>query len=177
MCVCLPSADSRPCRKPGLAARGTHQSIELQNQTIASSPSRSDFLSDSLSIGLADEPSVRLPMYVRGPGVPQGVISKLPTTHLDITATILELTGTTNGPATPTNLDGLSFASALQDTPAASKLRDMPELWREFSFSEFFMNDVTWWNVRTVNSTHKFSFHYWCQGVSEVFNLLEVSHS
>jgi hypothetical protein len=27
--------------------------------------------------------------------------------------------------------------------------------------------------VRTVNSTHKFSFHYWCQGVSEVFNLLE----
>ena len=32
------------------------------------------------------EPSVRLPMYIRGPGVPQGVISKLPTTHLDIIA-------------------------------------------------------------------------------------------
>lgn len=79
-------------------------------------------------------------MYVRGPGVPEGVISKLPTTHLDITATILELTGTTDGPATPTNLDGLSFASALKDTAAASKLRDMPELWRDFSFSEFFMN-------------------------------------
>ena len=53
---------------------------------------------------------------------------------------------------------------------AASKLRDTPELWRDFSFSEFFMNDVTWWNVRTVNSTHKFSYHYWCQGVPEVFN-------
>ena len=90
------------------------------------------------------EPSVRLPMYVRGPGVPQGVISKLPTTHLDITATILELTGTTDGPATPSNLDGLSFAPALKDTAAASKLRDTPELWRDFSFSEFFMNDVTW---------------------------------
>jgi len=112
-------------------------------------------------------------MYVRGPGVPQGVISKLPTTHLDITATILELTGTIDGPATPSNLDGLSFAPALKDTAAAAKLRDTPELWRDFSFSEFFMNDVTWWNVRTVNSTHKFSFHYWCQGVPEVFNLLE----
>merc|ERR1711969_357246 len=104
-------------------------------------------------------------MYVRGPGVPQGAISKLPTTHLDITATILELTGTTDGPATPSNLDGLSFAPALKGTAAASKLRDTPELWRDFSFSEFFMNDVTWWNVRTVNSTHKFSYHYWCQGV------------
>ena len=119
------------------------------------------------------EPSVRLPMYVRGPGVPQGAISKLPTTHLDITATILDLTGTTDGPATPSNLDGQSFAPALRDTAAASKLRDTPELWRDFSFSEFFMNDVTWWNVRTVNSTHKFSYHYWCQGVPEVFNLLE----
>ena len=27
-------------------------------------------------------------------------------------------------------------------------------------------------NVRTVNSTHKFSFHYWCQGALEVFNLM-----
>ena len=100
------------------------------------------------------EPSVRLPMYVRGPGVPQGAISKLPTTHLDITATILDLTGTMDGPATPSNLDGQSFAPALRDTAAASKLRDMPELWRDFSFSEFFMDNVTWWNVRTVNSTH-----------------------
>ena len=78
-------------------------------------------------------------MYIRGPGIPQvrsahfpllftsifrafwahcrcemtdqGVVSKLPTTHLDIVATILELTGNTAGPATPSNLDGLSFAA------------------------------------------------------------------
>eukprot|EP01051_Picozoa_sp_SAG22_P026330 SAG22_NODE_8255_length_670_cov_1.150613_2_plen_160_part_01 len=118
------------------------------------------------------EPSVRLPMYVRGPGVPQGVISKLPTTHLDITATIVALAGATNGPATPADLDGLSFAPALLDSPAAAKLRATPEHWRSFSFSEFFMNDCTWWNVRTVNSTHKFSYHYWCDGTGEVFNLL-----
>jgi|EP01047_Picozoa_sp_COSAG01_P021433 arylsulfatase A-like enzyme len=29
--------------------------------------------------------------YVRGPGVPAGAVSKLPTNHLDIVATILEL--------------------------------------------------------------------------------------
>eukprot|EP01049_Picozoa_sp_SAG25_P000749 SAG25_NODE_27_length_21065_cov_19.427931_17_plen_169_part_00 len=47
-----------------------------------------------------------------------------------------------------------------------------PEQWRAFSFSEFFANDITWWNVRTVNSTHKFSVHYWCTGETEVFDLL-----
>ena len=88
---------------------------------------------------------MRLPMYVRGPGVPQGVVSKLPTTHLDITATILELTGTTQGRATPANLDGLSFAAALEDTAAAAQLRSTPEMWRDFSFSEFFSNQITWW--------------------------------
>ena len=119
------------------------------------------------------EPSVRLPMYVRGPGVPAGVVSKLPTTHLDITVTIVALMGASHAPATPRDLDGLSFAAALADTPAASQLRATPEAWRDFSFSEFFMNDCTWWNVRTVNSTHKFSFHYWCTGEAEVFDLLK----
>ena len=107
------------------------------------------------------EPSVRLPMYVRGPGVAVGTQSLLPTTHLDITVTVLEIAGAVTGPHTPANLDGLSFASALAPTPTAAKLRAHPEEWRSFSFSEFFANEITWWNVRTVNSTHKFSVHYW----------------
>ena len=40
-------------------------------------------------------------------------------------ATILELTGTVTGPATPSDLDGLSFAAALKDPPASSRLRDI----------------------------------------------------
>lgn len=111
-------------------------------------------------------------MYVRGPGVPQGSISALPTTHLDITATILELAGAAHAPHTPSNLDGLSFAAALGSSSAAAQLRKEPEKWRAFSYSEFFGGDITWWNVRTVNSTHKFSVHYWCTGETEVFDLL-----
>ncbi len=118
------------------------------------------------------EPSVRLPMYIRGPGVPAGVVSKLPTTHLDITATIIELTGAARLPTTPKDLDGKSFAATLLDNAVAANLRDTPELWRAFSFSEFFAGETTWWNVRTVNSTHKFSVHYWCTGETEVFDLL-----
>ena len=118
------------------------------------------------------EPSVRLPMYIRGPGVPKGVVSKLPTTHLDITATIIELVGAAGLPTTPKDLDGKSFAAALTDTTTAANLRRTPELWRAFSFSEFFAGETTWWNVRTVNSTHKFSLHYWCTGETEVFDLL-----
>jgi arylsulfatase A-like enzyme len=62
--------------------------------------------------------------YVRGPGVAVGTLSLLPTTHLDITVTVLELAGATHGPHTPANLDGLSFAAALAPTPAAAKLRE-----------------------------------------------------
>jgi hypothetical protein len=50
---------------------------------------------------------VRLPMYVRGPGVLGNRLLPHPTNHLDITATIVELA---RAQATaPSNLDGLSF--------------------------------------------------------------------
>ncbi len=39
------------------------------------------------------ETDTRLPMYVRGPGVPKGATRPHPTTHLDVTATIVELAG------------------------------------------------------------------------------------
>ncbi len=106
---------------------------------------------------------IRLPMYVAGPGVPQNVTMPYPTTHLDITATLVELAGAQE--QAPKNLDGLSFAGALKPEPDFT-----PDEWRQFSFSEFFADIGTWWNVRVHNSTHTFSYHWWCTNETEVFD-------
>ena len=93
---------------------------------------------------------------MRGPGVLSGRVLPHPTTHLDITATIVELAHA----AAPTEppLDGLSFASELGVDTTPSELADK---WRQHSFSEFFGNTNTWQLVRVVNSTHEFSYMWW----------------
>ena len=49
---------------------------------------------------------VRVPFYIRGPGITPGSTLSHPTTHLDLTATLLDLAGID---ASALNLDGLSF--------------------------------------------------------------------
>jgi len=109
---------------------------------------------------------VRLPFYIRGPGIPDDTTLLHPTNHLDITATLVELTGAQPvGPA----LDGKSFASALTSNPIP------PEKWRNFSFSEYFQNFDTWWKIRWALSdgslTQNTAFHWWCTDQGEVFDL------
>ena len=107
---------------------------------------------------------VRLPMYVAGPGLPRGETRPLPTTHLDITATIAELGGAAKHAPHP--LDGLSFKAALGSTPPA-----LSE-WRDFSFSEFYVNDNTWRNIRLIDHATgqpAWAFHWWCSNQSEVY--------
>jgi hypothetical protein len=107
---------------------------------------------------------IRLPFYIAGPGVPKGEIRLHQTTHLDITATVVDLAGAKITAPTD-DLDGLSFASALRENGPS------PSAWRGFSFTEFFSGNNTWWNVRVVNATHAFTFHWWCTGQAEVFDL------
>ena len=106
---------------------------------------------------------VRLPFYIRGPGIPANQTALYATTHLDTTATIVELAGLT--PIGPP-LDGKSFAAALGANPPD------PESWRSFSFSEFFGNDDTWWKIRRPFAGSapeaQTNWHYWCDDVAEV---------
>jgi len=108
--------------------------------------------------GLPYETDVRLPMYIRGPTVKPNTTMPHPTTHLDITATIAELAGVER------DQDGKSFAQELGGGDA--------DAWRQFAYSEMFMNDATWRMVRQVNSTHVFSHTRWCHEENvEIFDL------
>ena len=82
-------------------------------------------------------------MYVRGPGVSKGEERHHPTTHIDITATIVALAGAES--YTPGNLDGLDFTAALGANPPA--IKD----WRQFSFSEFRNGNDTWNALRIID--------------------------
>ena len=91
------------------------------------------------------ETDVRLPMYVRGPGVPKGEVRAHPTNHVDLTKTLAELAGGVDAHAKHP-LDGKSFADVLH---GASDV----DAWRNFSFSEFFEGRNTWHKLRWVNGT------------------------
>eukprot|EP01079_Euglenida_sp_SAG-EU17-18_P010934 gene10934-1985_t len=111
---------------------------------------------------------IQLPFYIRGPGVPTGELRHLPTTALDITATILDLAGATKFRTTPSPLDGKSFAEALTANPPA--VHD----WRSYSFSEFYVGQNTWHALRYINSTTnlpEWTFHWWCTNQSEFFHI------
>ena len=114
------------------------------------------------------ESDVRVPLYVRGPGVPENATRLHPTTLVDLSATIVELAGA--APAGPP-LDGLSFAGAL--TAAAPA----PGSWRNFSFSEHFGGTATWWLLRRPlaeggdAAAAMTSYAWWCTNESEVFDL------
>jgi N-acetylglucosamine-6-sulfatase len=106
---------------------------------------------------------VRLPFYVRGPGVLRNATLLHPTNHVDLTATIVELAGAT--PIGPP-LDGLSFAAALNGTRG-------PYAWRNYSFSEFFSAADTWAALRFPLPQHRVKVHWWCTNQSEVFDIAQ----
>lgn len=107
---------------------------------------------------------IRLPFYVKGPGVPANSTQPHPTTHVDIAATVVELTG-----AVPVGepLDGLSFARVLSATPPPAFA------WRNHSYSEFFGNINTWGALRypLYSGGARMKVHVWCTNQSEVFDL------
>ena len=115
--------------------------------------------------GEAYETDVRLPFYVRGPGVPANSTQPHPTSHVDIAATVVALAG-----ATPVGepLDGLSFAGVLSAAPPP------PQAWRNHSYSEFFGGANTWASLRFPLSSGRVTrakVVQWCTNDTEVFDL------
>ena len=102
---------------------------------------------------------VLLPLYIRGPGLPENITLLHPTTHIDITATVVDLAG-----ATPKGspLDGKSFRQVLTANPPP------PQSFRNFTFTEHFGQDLTWWKVRFP--FEGFEMHWWCTNTPEVFD-------
>eukprot|EP00730_Choanoeca_flexa_P003255 TRINITY_DN11343_c0_g1_i1.p2 TRINITY_DN11343_c0_g1~~TRINITY_DN11343_c0_g1_i1.p2 ORF type:complete len:245 (+),score=65.15 TRINITY_DN11343_c0_g1_i1:1598-2332(+) len=111
------------------------------------------------------ETDIRVPMFVRGPGIAQGQRLPYPSNHVDITRTIVDWAQIAEH--APQDLDGKSFAEVLENPVP---LRD----WRTWGFSEFYVDDNTWQAVRVINETTgqaDVKFTLWCTNQTEVFDL------
>jgi N-acetylglucosamine-6-sulfatase len=75
------------------------------------------------------EPDIRLPLFVRGPGVPAGGTSAELTSNIDLAPTLVDLAG---GHA-PSFVDGVSFAPWLTASPPNGQLRRTLLLERKIS--------------------------------------------
>lgn len=113
------------------------------------------------------EYDLRVPMLVRTPQGTAG-LSKLPTTHVDITRTIVDIANAEQA-VTPSlaELDGLSFFDALSGDLSVDN-------WRRFSYSELFERDnKTWRNIRFLGDDGEleWTLHFWCTGEVELYNM------
>ena len=110
---------------------------------------------------------VRVPLYIRGPGVAANSSAEHPTTHVDLTATIVALARSAVAVGPP--LDGQSFADVLSPSPTP------PSAWRNFSFAENYDDSTTWFQLRRPltgeDDAAQTAFHWWCSNASEVFDL------
>jgi hypothetical protein len=76
----------------------------------------------------------------------------------DITATIVELAGISQHVPAERPLDGKSFVPVLTSVPQPVGK------WRNFSLTEFYVGDLTWWSVRHIGASGEeadFTFHWY----------------
>lgn len=117
--------------------------------------------------GLPYEESVRMPLYVRGPGVPEGVALEHLVDNVDIAPTLAALAGTT----APADIDGRSLAVLLRERPP------MPEQWRQ-AYPLFYTRGAdgeegekgTWPSWRGVR-TRTHAYFEWATGERELYDM------
>ena len=90
--------------------------------------------------GNAYEEAARVPLSVRGPGVPTGAVDQL-VLNLDLAPTLLELAGV----PVPGSVDGRSLVPFLHGTP--------PSSWRSEALIENWANGP-WWALRTPDFSY-----------------------
>lgn len=141
---------------------------------------------------------VRVPFYVRGPGVPANEVRSSVNNLLNVIPApswltlFFPLSASFDHPQTrfhptnhidiaativdlanahssaPANLEGKSFKSLMTSNPPSVAA------WRPWSFSEFYIANNTWLALRLINETTgmpAFKLIWWCTNQSEVFLL------
>lgn len=109
------------------------------------------------------EPGLRVPLLVRGPGVPQGSVPQAMVANIDLAPTFLELAGLPPSPV----MQGRSLVPCWRGEPPAD--------WRNAVYYRYYHDPgdhrtAAHAGVRTA--THKL-VHYWKQDAYELFYLVE----
>jgi arylsulfatase A-like enzyme len=110
---------------------------------------------------------LRVPLVIRPPRTHTPGLRVLPTSHVDLTRTIVDIAGA--GKHAPLHaLDGKSFIHAFDRDVAPSE-------WRRWSYSEMFESagGKTWRNIRYIGDNGKaaWSLALWCKGKLEIYHM------
>lgn len=132
-----------------------------------------------------------LPFAVRGPGIPSGVTSKIPSAHLDLVPTFLELAGVPEE-SWPPMLDGRSLVQQWKNPDASTgsgasggnaKETINIEFWglcvveapNSAELGAPFLNN-SYKTIRIVGEDESWLFSVWCTGETELYNTSEDAY-
>ena len=123
------------------------------------------------------EEDINIPLVIRGPGVPEGEVSEIVTTHIDLAPTILGLAGAPlrasfDGEPVPLSKGGLEDATKTRHEHVTV------EFWGVAAFEgdEKFMPDRILFNntykaVRIVSDQYNLLYTVWCTNEHELYDL------
>lgn len=128
---------------------------------------------------------VNLPLFVRGPGIPQGVVSELPSTHIDFAPTFLEIAGLDKS-QWPEFLDGSSVLDDWQhptrhlDYEGEGNAKEIlnVEFWGTTQIATVYgatssykrFANTTYKSLRVVETTQSWLYNRWCSGETEFYD-------
>ncbi|TID24788.1 arylsulfatase [Venturia nashicola] len=120
------------------------------------------------------EEDANVPMIIRGPGIKQGAITNLVTSHTDLAPTILSLIGTSQRP----DFDGTPFSVKAEDLFVENKD------WQEHVGVEYWGPSVnegifdrvpklrnTYKALRVIGSDYSFYYAVWCHNEHELYDM------
>ncbi|RFN43346.1 putative arylsulfatase protein [Fusarium flagelliforme] len=124
-----------------------------------------------------------VPFAVRGPGIPSGIKSQQPSSHIDLAATFIDITGSPKRDIPPF-LDGRSLLSEWKSANKPSKNKDTGlasgteiinvEYWGmasiEAPYDFRFVPGSTYKTLRIVSSRFSFLYIVWCTNQVEFYN-------
>ncbi|PSR88619.1 arylsulfatase [Coniella lustricola] len=134
-----------------------------------------------------------VPFAIRGPGVPKGLSTNIPSNHIDIAPTLLDLAGLDEADW-PSWLDGRSllpyFTATNSSTNNASATALLPgtdpvyvetvniEYWGQgiveataIGYSDVFLGNATYKTARVIAEDYSYMYAVWCTGETELYNL------
>lgn len=122
-----------------------------------------------------------VPMIIRGPGIPRGKVSKVPSTHIDMAPTFLEIAGVAESDFPPF-FDGRSLLKEWKDqecndTGVSKEILNV-EFWGSIDNAAKPDYSHTQWNntyktVRIVGEEQGWLFTRWCEyNATELYNTM-----
>ncbi|KAI3393250.1 hypothetical protein diail_4539 [Diaporthe ilicicola] len=136
------------------------------------------------------EEDIRVPLIVRGPGVPEGHVEDAVTTHIDLAPTILKITGSEarpdfDGASIPLGIDGEvvnDSADELQTLPQTKRHEHVGVEYWGFALAEgegggfdgqgqLVLLNNTYKAVRVIGPGYNLYYSVWCNNEHELYNL------